>query len=208
MIHRMRPLHIPIPKESRMNRLFAVLAMLPLSCGAVHAESLVYRIDSEHTFPSFEADHMAGLSVWRGKFNRTSGSVTLDTAAKTGSVDIGIDMTSVDFGHDVLNEHIQKPDFFDVVRFPQARYTGRLEGFGKGRPTRVVGELTLHGVTRPVELKILQFKCMPHPMLKREVCGADASGGFKRSDFGMKYGLPLHGDDMKVAIQIEAIKAD
>jgi polyisoprenoid-binding protein YceI len=189
-----------------MNRFLVAFAMLPLSCGVVHAEPLVYRIDPEHTFPSFEADHMAGLSVWRGKFNRTTGSVTLDKAAKAGSVEIEIDMSSVDFGHDVLNEHIQKPDFFDVARFPQARYTGRLEGFRKGRPTRVVGELALHGVTRPVELKILQFKCMPHPMLKREVCGADAIATLDREAFGISAGKDW-GFDMRVVlrIQVEAV---
>ena len=117
-----------------------------------------------------------GLSVWRGKFNKNAGTVTLDKAAGSGSVDITIDVTSIDFGLDIMNSKAREPDLFDTAKYPNARYTGRLEGFANGAPSRVVGELTLHGVTKPVTLAINSFKCMPHPMLKRDWCGADASG--------------------------------
>ena len=172
---------------------------------AVAAET-TYRIDPEHTFPSFEADHMGGLSVWRGKFNKTEGTITLDKAAGSGSVDVRIDVASADFGHDALNKEAQGASLFESDKYPQARYRGRLSGFRDGKPTEVVGEFSLHGVTRPLTLEIASFKCMPHPMFKREVCGADASASFQRDDYGMAAGKD-YGFDMTVGlrIQVEAI---
>lgn len=182
------------------------LALSTVLIGTVQSAPIVYRIDPDHTFPSFEADHMAGLSVWRGKFNRTTGTVTFDKAKGSGTLDIAIDIDSIDFGHDQLNDHAKGAEFFDVAKFPQATYTGRLEGFRKGKPTRVVGQLTLRGVTRPVVLKIGSFKCMPHPMLKREVCGADAHATLQRDQFGISAGKDW-GFDMAVVlrIQVEAV---
>jgi polyisoprenoid-binding protein YceI len=182
------------------------LAALLATHGLAAAATVNYAIDPEHTYPSFEADHMAGLSVWRGKFNHSSGKVALDKVAGTGSVDVVIDMASVDFGHDVLNGQARGAELFDVAKYPQATYSGRLEDFVDGKPTRVSGELTLHGVTRPVELEINSFKCMPHPVLKREVCGADALATFQRDEFGMPAGKD-YGFSMAVTlrIQVEAI---
>lgn len=189
--------------------LFSLFALSMLSAGVVRAESVVYQIDPDHTFPSFEADHMAGLSVWRGKFNRTTGTVTFDKAKGSGTLDVSIDVASIDFGHDQLNEHAKGAEFFDVAQFPRATYTGRIEGARKGKPTRVVGQLTLHGITKPVVLKINAFKCMPHPMLKREVCGADAYATLKRDQFGIPAGKDW-GFDMTVVlrIQVEAVAAE
>lgn len=173
--------------------------------GAALAAPVTYQIDPTHTFPSFEADHM-GVSVWRGKFNGNSGTVTLDKAAGHGMVDISVDPASVDFGHDVLNKWAAGPDLFDVARFGAARYKGKLSGFKDGAPTALLGELTLHGVTRPLNLQIKQFKCIPHPMLKRELCGADAYGSFKRDEFGLsagkEYGFKM---DVDLRIQVEAV---
>ena len=179
--------------------LFA-LAALPAA-----AESVTYEIDPAHTFPSFEADHM-GMSVFRGKFNRSSGQVTLDKAAGTGTLAVEIDLASIDFGQDDLNALMAKPEYFDTARHPQARYTGRLAGFVDGEPTQVVGELTLRGVTRPLTLQIEAFKCMPHPIFKRDWCGADAHATFDRAAFGIDAGKDS-GFDMDVAlrIQVEAV---
>ncbi|WP_077036961.1 YceI family protein [Pelomonas sp. KK5] len=167
-----------------------------------------YEIDPSHTFPSFEADHM-GISVWRGKMNRSSGSVVYDKATGAGSVDIAIDLDSIDFGQDALNDWGRGEHFFDTGKFPRARYTGRFEGLGSGGvPTRLVGELNLHGVTRPLTLAIHSLKCIPHPMLKRELCGADASGSFRRDEFGLDvgkdYGFRM---DVGLRIQVEAVAA-
>jgi polyisoprenoid-binding protein YceI len=182
------------------------LALLAAVFASSAAFADVYKVDSGHTFPSFEADHFGGLSNWRGKFDKTDGTIVLDRANKTGTVDINIDANSLDFGHTKLNEHAKGPDMFDVAKYPTANYKGKLV-FKGDVPTSVDGELTLHGVTKPVTLHINQFKCMPHPMLKREVCGADASATFNRADFGVDYGVKMgFKPEVKLAIQVEAIK--
>jgi polyisoprenoid-binding protein YceI len=184
----------------------ACLALLVLSGTAAVAAPATYAVDPMHTFPSFEADHM-GMSMWRGKINRNTGTITLDKAAGTGSVDITMDMTSIDFGLDIMNSKAREPELFDTAKFPQARYTGRLDGFQNGAPTRVVGELTLHGVTKPVTLTINTFKCMPHPMLKRDWCGADASATLNRADFGIDAGKDWGFKmDVGLRISVEAVQ--
>lgn len=184
-------------------------AMLAAFASVAAAAPATYRIDPDHTYPSFEADHLGGLSRWRGKFNHTSGMVTLDKSAGTGSVDITVDMNSADFGNDSLNKMAQGDALFETAKYRTATYRGRLAGFRDGKPTRVDGQLTLHGVTKPVELKIDTFKCMPHPALKREVCGADALATIQRDQFGISAGKD-YGFDMGVVlrIQIEAIRAE
>ena len=186
--------------------LAACIASLSLSATAA---TVTYKVDPEHTYPSFEADHLGGLSTWRGKFNHSTGTITLDKAAGTGTVEIVVDMASADFGHDVLNKAMQGKEMFEADRYPQAIYKGRLADFVEGKPTRVVGDLTLHGATRPLTLTIDTFKCMPHPLFKRELCGADALATFRRDDFGMTAGKD-YGFSMDVAlrIQVEAIQVE
>ncbi|HZV67657.1 MAG TPA: YceI family protein [Telluria sp.] len=181
-----------------------IVALLAASAATAFAAD-TYTVEPNHTYPSFEADHM-GISVWRGKFTKSSGTIVLDRAAKTGSVDITIDANSIDFGHDKLNTHAKSADMFDVAKFPTAVYKGKSIKFNGDTPVAVDGELTLHGVTKPVMLTISKFKCIMHPMLKKEVCGADASADFKRTDFGIAYGTPFMSPDVKLAIQVEAIK--
>lgn len=189
-----------------------ILLMLSLMqsavAGVAAAAPVTYNVDPDHTFPSFEADHM-GLSIWRGKFNKTAGKVTLDEAAGQGTVEVAIDAASIDFGHAKLNEVAQSAELFDVAKYPQAIYKGKLDGFANGVPSRVVGNLTLHGATRPVVLQINSFKCMPHPMFKREVCGADALAVLNREEFGMDAGKPYgFSMDVTLRIQVEAIATE
>ena len=164
-----------------------------------------YTIDPGHTYPSFEADHM-GVSVWRGKFTKTSGTVMLDQAAKTGSLDIAIDAASIDFGHAKMNEHARGADMFNVEKYPTITYKAKSFKFDGDKPVAVNGELTMLGVTKPVPLTINKFKCIMHPMLKKEVCGGDASAEFKRTDFGLSYATPRFAPEVKLQIQVEAIK--
>lgn len=141
--------------------------------------------------------------VWGSK-----GKVVLDRAAGSGTVEIEIDPASVDFGHEQMNKVAKEAELLDVARFPSARYQGKLAGFVAGAPTRVEGELTLHGVTRPVNLTIASFKCIPHPMLKRELCGADATATFQRDQFGIEAGKPYGFKmDVNLRIQVEAVQA-
>lgn len=191
-------------KSSISGRLLLCLMNMAFTATAAAAPA-TYKIDADHTFPSFEADHM-GVSIWRGKFNKSAGTITLDKAASAGTVDVVVDVSSIDFGHDKLNNWAKAPAFFNTRKYPKATYKGKLDGFVNGAPTQVTGEFTLHGVTRPMVLKINSFKCIPHPMFKREMCGADAIGTFKRDEFGLDAGKD-YGFNMEVLlrIQVEAI---
>lgn len=191
-------------KISRLLPLAAALAFFSLGA---QAAPKTYAIDSDHTYPSIETDHFGGLSVWRGKFNKTSGKITLDREAKTGTVEAIIDIHSVDFGNDALNDHIKTADILDAKQFPQAIYKGVFSKFTDSVPTEINGELTLHGVTKPINLTIKTFKCLEHhPMHKKEVCGADAYATFNRGDFGILYGLDKgFFSETRLFIQVEAI---
>jgi polyisoprenoid-binding protein YceI len=189
----------------KIKHLIVALAAAAGATAAFAADT--YAIDPNHTYPSFEADHFGGLSVWRGKFTKTSGTITLDRAARTGSMDVTIDATTLDFGHEKMNAHAKGADMFDVAKFPTATYKAGAIKFNGDKPAEVDGELTLHGVTKPVKLAIRQFKCIQHPMLKREVCGADAVATFNLSDFGIGYGTQMgFNPEVKLAIQVEAVK--
>ena len=188
---------------------------LPLSlcllavAGTALAAPVTYTIDPNHTAPAFETDHMGGLSIWRGKFSKTSGKIVMDKEAGAGTVDITIDATSIDFGHEKLEQHVRGKEMFDVEKFPTATYKGKLAGFKGGAPTEVQGELTLHGVTKPVTLKLSQFLCKKNPMSGKDVCGADASATIDRSAFGIDYGKAYgFKQDVKLLISVEAIRAD
>ena len=191
-----------------MNKHSTLALLLGAAAGAANAAPVTYRIDPDHTYPSFEADHM-GVSVWRGKMNKTAGKVVLDKAAGAGSVEIAIDLSSIDFGQNQLNRWATSAQFFNVKKYPKASYKGKLDGFVDGVPSQVVGDLTLHGVTRPVVLKINAFKCIPHPLFKRELCGADAGATFRRDEFGLDagkdYGFRM---DVMLRIQVEALQAE
>ena len=187
---------------------WSLAAVFSLAAASAMAAPAKYAIDGEHAYPSFEADHFGGMSVWRGKFNKTSGAVMLDREGKTGTVDVSIDLASVDTGLDKLNDHLKSAEFFEVTKFPTATYKGTLAGFKDGAPTEVKGELTLHGVTKPVTLTIRSFKCMPHPFKKFEFCGADAVGTINREDFGVAWGKNFGFKmETKLAIQVEAFAA-
>lgn len=184
----------------------ALAGLAVAASSAALAAPVTYELDPTHTYPSFEADHLGGLSVWRGKFNKTAGQVVMDREAGTGAVDLVVDIDSIDFGLEQMNAAARGQSLFEAERFPQARYRGQLAGFTDGRPTRVDGEFTLKGVTRPLTLQIRRFKCMPHPLFKRELCGADAHAEFQRDAFGIDAGQ-AYGFDMAVQlrIQVEAL---
>src|SRR3546814_5283935 len=110
-------------------------------CAGAQAAPVRYEMDPAHTYPSFEADHMGGVSVWRGKFNHSRGTMLLDRTARTGTVDVHIDVGSVDFGLDVMNEKATSAEFFDVAKFPDAHYEGQLTDFVDSRSEEHTSEL-------------------------------------------------------------------
>jgi polyisoprenoid-binding protein YceI len=178
-----------------------------LVAGGALAEPVTYNVDPLHTYPAFEADHMGGMSIWRGKFNSSTGKIVYDKEAKSGTVEITVDAKSINFGYDKMNEHAISPDMLDVAKFPTAVFKGKLAKFNGDAPTEVQGELTLHGVTKPVTLKILSFLCKPNPMTKKETCGADALATINRDDFGVGYGKPMFKMEVTLRLTVEAIKA-
>ena len=177
-------------------------AALPLSA---HAAASSYTLQPAHSYAHFAVNHM-GFSTVHGRFDKTSGKFTLDTAAKSGSLDVSIDVGSVSTGFAKRDEHLRSPDFFNAVEFPAITYKSTKVVFKGDEPASVEGNLTIHGVTKPVTLTIDAFKCGPNPMSKKDQCGADAHASIKRSDFDMKAFLPGIGDDIKLTFDVEADK--
>ena len=183
-------------------------ALVAAMAGPVSAAVEQYEIEPNHTYPSIEFSHM-GISFWRGKFDRTRGRIAIDRAARTGTVDIVVDTASINFGLDKMDQAARSQDWFNVASFPTATYKGTLT-FNGDIPGAVEGQFTLLGLTRPVKLTINSFRCIPHPMFKKEVCGADAEGDLNWSEYGMKHSKYGEGDAGRVhlRIQVEALKQD
>ncbi len=123
-------------RRTQMIRSIAVLGLLAVAGGAMAAPA-TYVIDSSHTFPAFEADHMGGMSLWRGKFNSTSGKVVLDVAAKTGEVEVSVQTASIDFGNDTLNKEAASAMMFDSAKYPAATYKGKISKWNGDAPAEV-----------------------------------------------------------------------
>lgn len=174
--------------------------------GTAWAAPETYILDNNHTFPRFSYSHF-GYSTQLSRFDKTSGSIVIDRAAKTGSVDVTIDTTSVSTGSALFNEHIQAPDFLDTAQYPTATFKSTAMKFQGETPVSVTGDLTLKGITKPVTLKITSFKCMPNPILQKDACGVDATTMIKRSDFNMGKYAPNVGDEVTLSIAVEALKS-
>ena len=186
-----------------MKRL-ALFTALVAFAAAAQAVPSTYNIDNSHTYPHFSYSHL-GYSTQTHKFDKTSGKVVMDFDAKTGSVDVTIDATSVNTGFALFNEHIQGADFFDTARHPTITFKSSSMNFKGNKPVSLTGDLTIKGVTRPVTLEVTHFKCMPHPMLKAPACGANATTQVKRSDFNMGKNAPFVSDEVTLTLAIEAV---
>jgi len=180
-------------------------ALLLLSSAGVSTAAESYTFDPTHTYPHFTVSHL-GFSTMHGRFDRTSGKLTIDRATRTGSVEAIIETASISTGLPKRDDHLRSPDFFNTAEFPQAIYKSTAVRFKNDAPVAVEGNLTLLGVTRPVTLTISAFKCGINPMNQKAMCGIDAIATLKRSDFGMKYALPGVGDDLRLTIEAEAYK--
>ncbi|MDH5327381.1 MAG: YceI family protein [Gammaproteobacteria bacterium] len=187
-----------------MVRLSTVLGLL-LAMVSANAFSAGYTIDPAHTYPHFKISHL-GFSTMLGRFNVSSGKLTMDRAKGTGSVEIEVDVNSIDTGHAKRDKHLRSPDFFNVAEFPKMTFKSTKVNIKKDNSAVVKGNLTLMGITKPITLNVKSINCGVHPFSKKDVCGFDATGSFKRSDFGMKYGLPAIGDDVTLIIEAEAGK--
>nr|WP_315465933.1 YceI family protein [uncultured Rhodoferax sp.] len=188
----------------RTTILAAALALSAFA-GAASAQSVTYAIDSSHTFANFAYNHL-GLSNQQSRFNTTTGTVTFDKAAKTGAVDVVIDMKSVETGSKVFNSHIQGEDHLDTAKFPKATFKSTKVVFDGDTPAAVEGNLTIKGITKPVTLKLSNFVLTTHPMAKKDVIGANATTTIKRTEFNAGKFAPYVGDDVTITIAIEALK--
>lgn len=186
-----------------MKKIATLIAALTLTAPAFAAPE-TYNVDSTHTFARFSYSHF-GMSTQLSRFNKTTGTVVLDKAAKTGSVDVVIDTKSVDTGYDTFNEHIQGEDFLDTAKYPTATFKSTKVSFDGDKPATIEGELTIKGVTKPVTLTVTSFQSMAHPMLKKPAIGANAFTVVKRSDFGAGKYAPYVGDEVRIDIALEAI---
>mgnify|MGYP006139080813 FL=1 len=183
----------------------AAAAATLLSVTAVQAEPVTFTLDPTHTFVTFEAKHF-GTSTNRGRFDKKSGSIVIDSAAKTGQIEISIDMASINTGTGSFDGHLKSKDFFNAEEFPTATFKSTKIKFEGDKIDEVEGTLTMLGKTVPVTLDAEHYGCYDHPRLKRQVCGGDFETTIKRSDFGMSYGLPMIPDNIKLDIQVEAVR--
>lgn len=172
---------------------------------AAQAAPETYVIDEKHTLPRFEYSHF-GYSTQMSRFDRVKGTIRLDRAKRTGSVEVEIDARSIDTGVPLFDEHIQAADFFDTARYPVITFKSREFRFDGDRLVEVVGDLTIKGVTRRVTLEVTSLHCMPHPIYKKDACGVNARTVLKRSDFGMGKYAPGVSDEVTVYVPVEAIK--
>lgn len=180
------------------------LAVISLFSGSVLAESQTFIIDGNHTLPRFSYSHF-GYSTQLSRFDKTTGKIVLDRQAKTGSVEVTVDTTSINTGSDLFNEHIQGADLLDTAHYPSMTFNSSKLNFEGNSLSSVEGTLTLKGISKPVTLMVTTFQCMPHPMLKKDACGANATTVLNRSDFNMGKYAPNIGDEVTVSIPIEAV---
>jgi polyisoprenoid-binding protein YceI len=194
-----------------MSKRIAALAFAVVPFAAMAAPES-YTLDPYHTFPNFTLDHL-GVSTIHGRFNKTAGKLTIDRAAKSGAIDLSVDTVSVDTGDGdkgsrprSRDEHLRSADFFNAAEFPKMTYKSTNVAFSGDNPTAIDGNLTLLGVTKPLQLTVERFKCNPAQGTGKERCGGNATGKLKRSDFGMKTGIPNLGDEVTLLIMFEGLK--
>ncbi len=190
-------------KSTRCATILALVLATLSVCVRASQESLT--IDPAHTFPSFEVGHR-GLSTQRGRFNQTNGKVVMDQQQKTGSVDITIDANSIDTGVPPLDDVLRGVDFLNVAQHPTLSFHSTEIKFDGDQLATVDGVFTMLGVSRPVTLTVTHYECGVDPVTSNYVCGVDAETSFKRSDYGMTKLVPFVSDDVKLKVQVEAIR--
>lgn len=187
-----------------MNKIMIAIALAAsVTVSAYAADS--YTIDPNHTFPVFEVNHL-GYSVQHGRFNKSSGNITLDMAARSGSVDLTIETASLDMGFPVWDEHMSADGFFNTAKFPTMTFKSNKLIFKDDKVVAAEGQFTLLGVTRPLTVSVSGFKCGDHPMNKKPMCGANIGATIKRSDFGMTKYVPAISDEVQIRAPVEAYK--
>ena len=184
---------------------FTLFALATLLSSAVHAVPEIYVIDGNHTLPRFEYNHF-GYSTQTSRFDKTSGKITLDRATNEGLIDVVIDTKSVNTGSSLFNEHIQGEDFLDTTKYPVITFKSKNLKFEGDKLVAVDGDLTIKGITKQVTLNVTSLNCKPHPLRKKDACGANASTKIKRSEFNAGKFAPAVSDEITLIIPVEAMK--
>ena len=187
-----------------MNKLATLLIAASFTSVAFAAPE-TYNIEPTHSMPRFEYSHL-GYSLQLSRFDTISGTITVDRAAKTGSIDVTIDAKSVDSGSTLFNGHLQGEDFFDTAKFPTITFKSTSVKFDADKVSSVEGNLTIKGITKPVTLTVNSYLCMPHPMMKKDACGVTATTKIKRTEFNMGKYAPYVSDEVTLTLPVEAIK--
>jgi polyisoprenoid-binding protein YceI len=162
-----------------------------------------YAIDSEHTVPAFEIVHM-GIATQRGHFSKTTGTIVVDRAAKSGSIEALIDTSTVSSGSARRDAMLRSEDYFDSAKHPTATFKATKLVFDGDNVVGAEGELTMRGVTKPVSLKVANLKCLPAQGNRKPVCAGDVSTTVKLTDYGMRK-PPSLSDDVRILFSIEAV---
>ncbi|WP_206047152.1 YceI family protein, partial [Noviherbaspirillum denitrificans] len=183
-------------------RSLAAAGLILSSAAFANAPAGTYKIDAAHSVAYFEVGHMSGVSRFMGRFNDISGDLVVG-AADANKIKVDIKTDSIDTKHDGLDKHLKSPDFFNTVQFPTMTFTSTGVTLNNGEGT-VSGNLSLHGVTKPVTFKLKYIGTGPG--MKGETrAGYVATSTIKRSDFGMTYGLGKAAtDEVELRINIEA----
>ena len=184
----------------------AIVVALPV---LAHADT--WQIDSSHTSVEFTVRHMM-ISNVKGQFQKTTGTITANgNDPASAKIDVTIDASSVDTRVERRDAHLKSPDFLDVAKFPTITFKStKVEAAGPNKWT-MTGDLTIHGVTRPVVLDV-EGSGPPIQVMGHTRAGASATTKIKRSDFGLTWNKALEtggvlvGDDIAISIDLEAVK--
>lgn len=189
-----------------MKSVIAAAALLVASAGLAQAAPVTYKLDPAHLSVHFIVNHL-GYSNLIGRFNEVDGEIAFDRdALENSKLAVIVDTSSIDTNHAKRDDHLRSPDFLNAKEFPQMTFTAaRIDKTGENTG-KLVGDLTLLGVTKPVMLEVTFNKDAPNPMSKMDTLGFSARGSFSRTDFGMKYGAPNIGDEVQLLIEAEAVK--
>jgi polyisoprenoid-binding protein YceI len=190
-----------------MNAVRYLFAAALLVAGTAQAAPVTYTLDPGHTMVSFSWNHF-GFSNPIANFGQADGTLIYDEAAPAkSSVNVTLPLAGLDTHVPALDEHLKKPDFLDADKYPTITFKStKVAPAGKGK-LKVTGDLTVHGVTKPVVLDVTVNKVGEHPMLKAPAAGFDATTTIKRSDFGVAAYVPNVSDAIKIHITTEALES-
>ncbi len=165
-----------------------------------------YSFDKSHTNVLMKLSHL-GFSSFYLEVRDYDGSFVFDTEKpENSSVEVSFKAASIDGDHQKLNQHLQSADFFEVEKFPTITFSSTAVKVEDGKIAAILGDLTIKGVTREVELATKFNKAGVHPFNDKYIAGFSANTVIKRSEFGIEYGLPAIGDDVEIIIEVEGIR--